>query len=39
MVLRILNNLCKSDKNDDENIKYSTKLNFRKNKGLGSSGL
>lgn len=35
-MLRILNNLYK---NDDKNIKYSTKLDFKKNKGLGNLGL
>lgn len=40
MMLRILNNLYKNDdKYDDKNIKYSTKLDFEKNKGLDSSGL
>lgn len=33
MILRIFNSLCK---NDDKIIKYSTKLDFKKNKGLGN---
>lgn len=40
MMLRILNNLYNNDdKYDDKNIKYSTKLDFGKYKGLGNSGL